>query len=105
MASAATAELLDAAANFLWSDSLQASADAFIKQHAHEFIGATCSGEQRLEYQDLFLRYQDLCAVSADLDPSTPDSSADTLIVTFLVQMSMRSRALSLVKGARWTHL
>ena len=71
MASAASAALLDAAADFLWSDALQTSADAFVKQHAHEFIGASSSGEQRLEWQGLFLKYQELCGFLLDLGPST----------------------------------
>ena len=49
--------LLDAAASFLWSDTLQGASDRFVEMHCHLFAGAKHDGEQHLDWQPLYLEY------------------------------------------------
>ena len=46
----ATIEVLEAAGEFLWSEQLAQSLDAFVTNHASMFADATAGGEQRLEW-------------------------------------------------------
>ena len=49
--------LLDAAAAFLWSDSLQQASDQFVDVHKHHFAGAAADGEQQLEWHPIYQQY------------------------------------------------
>ena len=56
-----TQPILDAAAEFLWSDDLQTSLDDFCANHAPIFAGATgAEGEQKLEYTQAHMDFQAL---------------------------------------------
>eukprot|EP01047_Picozoa_sp_COSAG01_P084238 COSAG01_NODE_17995_length_1107_cov_1.798611_1_plen_89_part_01 len=42
--------ILDAASEYLWSEELAASIDAFVRNHRSMFAGASAGGEQKLEW-------------------------------------------------------
>ena len=53
-------EILEAAAQFLWSDEMAESLDSFSANHASMFAGATADGEQKLEWHQAHLDFQRL---------------------------------------------
>ena len=53
-------EILDAAAQFLWSDEMATSLEAFTENHKELFVGATPDGEQKLEWTQAHLDFQQL---------------------------------------------
>ena len=51
--------ILQAASEFLFSDSFQAAADKLAETHGHLFLGAQgLEGEQRLEWQEVYKAYR-----------------------------------------------
>ena len=56
----ATHALLDAAAQYIWSDSFQHANDAFVAEHAPAFAGASSGGEQDLRWHAIYRLYADL---------------------------------------------
>ena len=54
MQSSSTA-IMNAAAEFLWSEELQRASDTFVSTQAHLFTEARIDGEQRLEWQQIYL--------------------------------------------------
>lgn len=56
----ATEGILEAASQFLWSDEMAASLDVFSTNHAAMFAGASTSGEQKLEWHQAYLDFQQL---------------------------------------------
>lgn len=57
---ASSRELLESAAEFLWSDELQDRFDAFAAAHSPLFLDASPDGEQRLEWQDVYQSFRAL---------------------------------------------
>ena len=53
-------EILEAAAQFLWSDEMATSLEAFTENHKEMFVGATPDGEQKLEWTQAHLDFQQL---------------------------------------------
>lgn len=58
--------LINAAADYLWSDELQREFDAFAAEHAHMFVGADAEGEQRLEWEEVYHAFR--CMYEAQLE-------------------------------------
>ena len=56
----ASRELLESAAEFLWSEELQDRFDAFAAAHSALFVGASPDGEQRLEWQGVYESFRGL---------------------------------------------
>ena len=57
---ASSRELLESAAEFLWSEELQDRFDAFAGAHSALFVGASPDGEQRLEWQGVYETFRAL---------------------------------------------
>jgi hypothetical protein len=53
-------EILERAAEFLWSDAMAESLEAFTENHRDMFVGATPDGEQRLEWTQAHIDFQQL---------------------------------------------
>eukprot|EP01043_Picozoa_sp_COSAG02_P034377 COSAG02_NODE_2399_length_8948_cov_21.873771_5_plen_158_part_00 len=56
----ATEGILEAASEFLWSEEIAASLESFSASHATMFIGGSTSGEQKLEWHQAYLDFQQL---------------------------------------------
>lgn len=53
-------EILERAAQFLWSDAMATSLEAFTENHKDMFVGATPDGEQKLEWTQAHIDFQQL---------------------------------------------
>ena len=76
----ATEGILDAAAEFLWSEAMATSLDSFSTNHKDMFTGATADGEQRLEWTQAHLDYQELFDFQLEQFVGTQDFSQEEFL-------------------------
>ncbi len=62
----ATANILEAASEFLWSEEIAESLDAFSANHATMFVGGSVSGEQKLNWHQAYLDFQQLFEIQLE---------------------------------------
>ena len=76
----ATEGILDAAAEFLWSEAMATSLDSFSDNHKDMFTGATADGEQRLEWTQAHLDFQELFDFQLEQFVGTQDFSQEEFL-------------------------
>lgn len=75
-----TGPIMEAAAEFLWSDELEASLNAFARNHASMFAGASVEGEHRLEWTGAHQDYQAVFEIHLEQFVSQQDFTAEEFL-------------------------
>ena len=73
-------QIMEAAAGFLWGSELQTSLDAFTQNHAAMFDGAVLGEEQRLEWTEAHLDFQQVFELHLEQFIAEQEFSAEEFV-------------------------